>query len=231
MTRSLMLALVAGAAFPALAADFFASETLNAIVETDAQSFDFDFSDLDADSASATSFASLPISVSSFADTPGGGPASSNANVAGVRSLNMVTASGMTVSSAFAASDGSTGAIGLVEFVFAFTLNPSVDFVLDWEMNSGGNLLIGPAEVSLVGPGGDVFRQGFDGPGTLDGQAVGTLAAGSYTLRAVAQSSASGGGGSSGDSDSSFAIEFSVVPAPASLAMLGLGGLAIRRRR
>ena len=232
MSRIVIASILAATAFPAMGFDLLGSDAMSGRVQTDAYSYDLDVSNSDNDLLTASLFTQLPMAVASAADSQGG-PGSANASLSGSRVMNGVLASGSTVASASGFSDGGSGASGVSEFEFSFTLSGDADFVLDWEFMGGGLLVTGVSEVSLVGPGNAViFFQDHGTFGTISGQASGMLGAGAYTLHAMSMSSASGGASGGEGADASFSIGFSVVPAPGAGALLGLAGvIGVRRRR
>lgn len=232
MSRTVLALLAASFVFPATASDLLGGESLSASVDTSAHSYDLIDSNSDSDMMAATSFAGLPIAVSSVADSQAG-PGSGSASLSGTRFLNGVTATGFTVASASANSDGGSDGSAVSEFLFSFTLGSSADYVLDWEFAGGGLLVTGFSELSLVGPGNvELFAQDHGTFGTISGQALGTLGSGTYTLHAISMSFATGSGSGSEGADASFNIGFSVVPAPGAAALFGMAGvMGVRRRR
>ena len=231
MSRIACIVLAAGLTTPALGLDLFASESLAATAKSSAFSYDMDNSFSDADQLDAITFAQMPLSVSSLADSMGG-PGSASASMGGARSLNSVSMFGSALASASGASDGGSGSDAVSEFEFTFTLAHAADYTLDWDMSAGGVVASGSAEISLVGPGGlMVFAQTMDDFGSLGGQSMGSLGAGAYTLHAKAVASASGGPHGSDGMDASFDVSLSVVPGPGSMLTIGLAGLVASRRR
>jgi hypothetical protein len=114
-------------------------------------------------------------------------------------------------------------------FFAEFTVPATIDFVLT------GSLLVsrdasasGLADISLDGPGGNIFSDSLSDDGLSPFAAGGTLDPGTYTLSLGAFATVT----ESGDTSSaSWDFELTFVPEPSGLAALGLVGLMLRGLR
>ena len=187
--------------------------------------------DNDGDLVSAPDFGLFDMNIGGSAFT-NAGSGSGSASQVSIIGDDSIMASGVASGAGDGGFGGSGSGFGSSNFSVTFDLMQAVDYTMSWSIGAFGIGNNGIAGVSLVGPGGTVISSEVDNSSD-DDMAMGTLMPGQYTISAWA------GGSGFGDeffisssSDGSFDLNFSVVPAPSTAALLAVGGIsAIRRRR